>query len=65
MTRFFPAIKRIEVANAAYPNKEKVSVVLILHKIRILSENVSSASKIPNVKERLWPVKARVSSVIL
>jgi len=43
----------IEVANAAYPNKEKVSVVLILHKIRILSENVSRASKIPNVKERL------------
>ena len=58
-----PAINKIVVANAAYPNNEKVKVVHILHKIR-MREKVRSASKTPKVKDRLWPVKALVSSVI-
>ena len=65
MTKFFPAISRIAVANAAYPNNEKVNVVLMLHKIRMLREKVRRASKTPRVKDKLCPVKALVSSVIL
>ena len=36
----------------------------MLHRIRMFSEKVSKASKMPIVKPRLWAVKARVSSVI-
>ena len=44
---------------------ENVRFLLILHRIKILSENVNRASNIPIVNVKLCMVNALVSSVIL